>query len=98
MIDFAELKFIRSNVTTIRLMNPTSVEVQTAVHDWRQGELRINGDYGIYVDKIKVNLLSYLSKKINYENYSSFRRKQLLFTMQCTCLHQFYVNSMRYEI
>lgn len=54
MIDFAELKFIRSNVTTIRLMNPTSVEVQTAVHDWRQGELRLNGDYGVYADKIKV--------------------------------------------
>lgn len=67
MIDFAELKFIRSNVTTIRLMNPTSVEVQTAVHDWRQGELRINGDYGIYADKIKVNPLNCYSDKVNIQ-------------------------------
>lgn len=53
-VDFAELKFMYANITTLRLMSPTSFEVTTAVHDWRQGEVRQNGSFGLYADRIRV--------------------------------------------
>lgn len=53
-LDFAELKFMRANITTLRLMSPTSFEVMTAVHDWRQGEIRQNGSFGLNSERIRV--------------------------------------------
>lgn len=53
ILDFAELKYVRANITTIRLMNPSSVEVTTAVHDWRLAEKRNNKFSEIYADRIK---------------------------------------------
>lgn len=35
-------------------MSSTSFEVMNAVHDWRQGEIRQNGSFGIYADRIRV--------------------------------------------
>lgn len=60
-LDFAELKFVRANITTLRLMSPTSVEVTTAVHDWRHGEIRQNGSYGTSADRIRV-IFNYILK------------------------------------
>lgn len=53
-MDMAELKFVGANVTSIRMMSPYFDEVQNAVHDWRKGEIRVNGTYGINADRIKV--------------------------------------------
>lgn len=36
-------------------MSPTGFEVMNAVHDWRQGEIRQNGSYGIFADRIRVS-------------------------------------------
>lgn len=42
-LDFAELKFAAANITTVRLMDPGSFEVSTAVHDWNESEQRSGG-------------------------------------------------------
>lgn len=52
-MDFAELKYVRANITTIRLMDPLSFEVTTAVQDWRLDEKRNKGYTEIYADRIK---------------------------------------------
>lgn len=54
IIDFSELQYNRANITTFRMINPNSVDAETAVHDWRQGESRRNSEYNILTDKIKV--------------------------------------------
>ncbi|XP_059618967.1 glutamate receptor ionotropic, kainate 2-like [Phlebotomus argentipes] len=41
-IDFEELKFARSNITSLRLIDPKSYELRNAVHDWEEGEKRFN--------------------------------------------------------
>lgn len=53
MLDFAELKFFKSNITTIRIMDTLSLEVLTAVHDWQQDARRKMDFSGIYADRIK---------------------------------------------
>lgn len=53
-MDFAELQSMRANITTFRMLNPSSVETLTAVHDWRQGELRRNGSLNLLAEHIKV--------------------------------------------
>lgn len=40
-VDFEELKFMRANITSLRIMDPTSFDLKNAVHDWIQG-LKIN--------------------------------------------------------
>lgn len=35
---------VRANISALRMMNPNSFEVQTAVHDWRQGGSRMEGN------------------------------------------------------
>lgn len=47
MLNFAEMNFtgaqpVRANISTVRLMDPESVWVHTAVHDWQQGAIRWN--------------------------------------------------------
>jgi ionotropic glutamate receptor len=39
-IDFEELKFFRSNITSLRIIDPTSDQVLNAVNDWEHGERR----------------------------------------------------------
>lgn len=51
-IDFMTLKYSRSNITTWRMYNPESVDVQTAILDWRQGEWRHAGQLDVATDKI----------------------------------------------
>lgn len=52
-LDFAELKFVGANITTIRLMDPGSFEVTTAVHDWNESAKR-QGGMPYHVDQVKV--------------------------------------------
>lgn len=40
-VDFEELKFMRANITSLRIMDPTSFDLKNAVHDWIQG-MKIN--------------------------------------------------------
>lgn len=55
-LDFPEMKMVRSNITTIRLMSSTSVEVLNAVHDWQQDKLRQKSMF-IHADRIKVRVV-----------------------------------------
>ncbi|XP_037025793.1 glutamate receptor ionotropic, kainate 2-like isoform X2 [Bradysia coprophila] len=53
MLDFPDLKSIESNITTLRIMNLKSLEVEAAVHDWRQ-DAKKNQDYTVIsADRIK---------------------------------------------
>lgn len=36
------------------MMDPTSVEIETAVHDWRQGEYRKPGFVNVQAEQVKV--------------------------------------------
>lgn len=55
MLDFPEMISFRSNITTLRIMDPLSPEVTTAVHDW-QRDARRNMNYtGFYVDRVKTD-------------------------------------------
>lgn len=56
-IDFSELKYSRSNITTFRLYDSNNVDAETAIHDWRQDEYRTNGQYSVAPNKIKVFFL-----------------------------------------
>ncbi|XP_055588380.1 glutamate receptor ionotropic, kainate 2-like [Uranotaenia lowii] len=40
-LDFEELRYSRSNITTLRLMDTKSFDIKNAVHDWEQGESRM---------------------------------------------------------
>lgn len=62
-IDFSQLKYSRSNITTFRLYNPDSVDAETAIHDWRQGEYRANGRYSVAPNKIKVFFSSFSARR-----------------------------------
>lgn len=62
------MKLVRSNITTIRMMSSTSVEVLNAVHDWQQDKLRQNSQYLINAERIKVHELDSI-------RYSSIIRK-----------------------
>ncbi|KAK6631711.1 hypothetical protein RUM43_013775 [Polyplax serrata] len=53
-IDFDEFKYGRTNITTVRLIDPSDIYVQNAVRDWVEGEKR-NGIYlGITPETVKV--------------------------------------------
>lgn len=53
-LDFSELMSVRANITTLRLMSPTSFEVENAVRDWRHEEMKQFSNYRTQVDKIRV--------------------------------------------
>ncbi|XP_050099710.1 glutamate receptor ionotropic, kainate 2-like isoform X2 [Anopheles aquasalis] len=40
-MDFEELRYSRSNITALRLMDTKSFDIKNAVHDWEQGEARM---------------------------------------------------------
>lgn len=59
LLNFADLNLaagepVRANISTLRMMNPHSFEVQTAVHDWRQGGSRMNGSTFPSADRVRV--------------------------------------------
>lgn len=52
-MDLDEFKDNLANITTIRIVNPLSMEVTTAIHDWRIEEKRLRESTEIRADKIK---------------------------------------------
>ncbi|XP_055683998.1 glutamate receptor ionotropic, kainate 2-like [Lutzomyia longipalpis] len=52
-IDFEELKFVRSNITSLRLIDPKSFELRNAVHDWEEGEKRFNRVFRMSPEHVK---------------------------------------------
>lgn len=57
-LDFSEIEGNRANITTFRLIDPGSVDAETAVHDWKQDAARKGEGSSFAVNKIKVS--SYL--------------------------------------
>ena len=55
-IDFKEFKNSRANITTLRLMDPTSMEVTSALHDWKKLESRYNKQLYITAERISVRI------------------------------------------
>lgn len=85
-MDFAELKYVRANITTIRLMNPLSFEVTTAVHDWRLDEKRNKGYTEIYADQIKTQTaLLYDAVKTFLTSFREFNAVRTVRPMQLHC-------------
>lgn len=52
-LDFEELKFERSNITSIRLMDTKSYDVKNAVHDWEQGEKRQHRNFRVSPEHVR---------------------------------------------
>uniref|UniRef100_A0A182U976 Glutamate receptor 1 n=1 Tax=Anopheles melas TaxID=34690 RepID=A0A182U976_9DIPT len=46
-IDFEELRYSRSNITALRLMDTKSFDIKNAVHDWEQGEARMKRQFRV---------------------------------------------------
>ncbi|XP_061498393.1 glutamate receptor ionotropic, kainate 2 isoform X2 [Anopheles gambiae] len=46
-IDFEELRYSRSNITALRLMDTKSFDIKNAVHDWEQGEARMKRPFRV---------------------------------------------------
>ena len=87
-MDFAELKYVGANITTIRIMNPSSFEVTTAVHDWRLGEKRHKGYTQIYADRIKTETaLFYDAVRMFLTSFKEFNARKEIYPMQLRCTH-----------
>lgn len=56
-LDFALIDGNLANITTFRLIDPGSVDAETAVHDWKQDASRKGEGYHVTTDKIKVCFL-----------------------------------------
>lgn len=54
-LDFEELKFVRSNITSLRMMDPKSFELRNAVHDWEEGEKRFNRHFKVSPEHVRVS-------------------------------------------
>lgn len=54
-VDFEELKFASSNITSLRMMDPKSFELRNAVSDWEEGEKRYNRFFRISPEYVKVS-------------------------------------------
>nr|CAD7259373.1 unnamed protein product [Timema shepardi] len=53
-VDFKEFQYIQTNITTLRLVDPTRIEVQNAIYDWRYGELRYERKLDISPETVKL--------------------------------------------
>lgn len=72
-LDFSQLEYNRANITTFRLINPSSVYAETAVHDWRQGEYRKSGEIAVSAEKIKVCVSAALAlRSIWFTQFADF--------------------------
>lgn len=60
MLDIPELRDVESNITTVRLMDPTNLDVINVVHEW-QRKMRTN--YGYY-KPIDTNMIKACSPSI----------------------------------
>lgn len=54
-LDYAGVQGNRANITTFRLIDPGSVDAETAVHDWKQDATRKSESQAFSTDKIKVS-------------------------------------------
>lgn len=68
-IDFEELKFLRSNITALRLIDPSSFDVQNAVNDWEHGEKRNGRLFRMSPEHVPVR--KYFNINLSY--HSSFK-------------------------
>ncbi|XP_037042024.1 glutamate receptor ionotropic, kainate 2-like [Bradysia coprophila] len=55
MLDFFELKFVRANISTIRLVDPNSVEATIAVQDWNQNSFRSQSSVVYLAEEIQTD-------------------------------------------
>ncbi|KAG5684283.1 hypothetical protein PVAND_013519 [Polypedilum vanderplanki] len=51
-LDFEELKFMRANITAMRLIDPHSHDLMNAIHDWELGERQYQRVYRIAPEKV----------------------------------------------
>lgn len=57
ILDYSEVEGNRANITTFRLIDPGSVDAETAVHDWKlDASRRKEGSISFSTDKIKVSM------------------------------------------
>ena len=54
VIDFEELKFTPANITSLRIMDPSSFDLKNAVHDWIQGEKKRDRLFQISPEHVQV--------------------------------------------
>lgn len=52
----------RANITTFRIIDPGSVDAETAVHDWKQDASRKGQGYFITTDKIRVRRFFFINQ------------------------------------
>lgn len=55
-LDFSSIDGNLANITTFRLTDPSSVDAETIVHDWKQDASRGGENYNVPTDKIKVSV------------------------------------------
>lgn len=53
--DFEEMKYVLSNITTIRLIDTKGYEIRNAVHDWIEMAKRENKHYDVSLEKIHIH-------------------------------------------
>lgn len=56
-LDFSEIEGNRANITTFRIIDPGSVDAETAVHDWKQEASRKGEGASYTTERIKVGLI-----------------------------------------
>lgn len=54
-IDLGEFKYGRTNITALRIVDPSDMNVINAVHDWTQGELRYGRQFDITPETVRVS-------------------------------------------
>ncbi|KAL7026717.1 hypothetical protein ACKWTF_005135 [Chironomus riparius] len=58
-LDFEELKFMRANITAMRLIDPSSFDLMNAIHDWELGERQFQRMYRIAAESVKTETALY---------------------------------------
>ncbi|XP_040172149.1 glutamate receptor ionotropic, kainate 2-like [Anopheles arabiensis] len=58
-IDFEELRYSRSNITALRLMDTKSFDIKNAVHDWEQGEARMKRPFRVSPEHVRTESALY---------------------------------------
>lgn len=71
-LDYSEVEGNRSNITTFRLIDPGSVDAETAVHDWKRDAARRNEGPRYSTSKIKVSLSFIFSERSIFNKFHSF--------------------------
>lgn len=55
-LDYSSVEGSRANITTFRIIDPGSVDAETAIHDWKQDSSRRGEGSSYTTNKIKVSL------------------------------------------